>query len=645
MANGIPTDPPNSRTIDFGALVRKTLGDEYHKHEKVYQFSDGRKFESSDYGTHGFYGGTTAIVRSGTAQDGGASFITLATSANGSPADYQSKVISAVDFATTTQTSRVVDFNVTSKVARVVPPWASNFVLHTGTAQGAGQAVMTLATSAPSALSGTLSITGGAGTWTGGTQAREILAYNGTTKVANVARWDAPYLVGTGNSDEGAQATLYLDFTDLGAGAVNTTPAFGTVSPTFTRATTATTIGSDGLVLKGIASGVARAYYDPTTLTYLGYLAEGARTNVTIQSEDFSTSWAASEVTVDTNVAVAPDGATTADKSEETTANSIHRLQIANTIGTGATTASVWAKQAERTRFRIIINNATDGNVGFVVFDVSTGTVVAETAGTGTIKAYPNGWYRCTATATTTAANSTTNLDLIESGTTGSYVGVLGSGMYFWGAQTELGTFASSYIPTTTAAVTRNADVLTYPTTGWLNASAGTIFSQQQVVGVSGQQRSVEIDDNTANERILQQISAGGAQYVVTDGGVAQTSLTPAFTATVNTTYRQAFAYMVNDFAACINGGTVSTDASGTIPTVTTLRIATDAGSISQLFGPIRRVAYFPQRLLNTTLQFITANGLTFSPSTFPRALPDSTTTYLAEKVGPGVNTTYTISA
>lgn len=59
MANGIPTDPPSSRTFDFGALVRQALGDEYHKHEVVYRFSNSRKFESSDYGTSGFYRGTS----------------------------------------------------------------------------------------------------------------------------------------------------------------------------------------------------------------------------------------------------------------------------------------------------------------------------------------------------------------------------------------------------------------------------------------------------------------------------------------------------------------------------------------------------------------------------------------------------------
>lgn len=45
MAQGdVPTNPPNFRTINYGAQVRKIWGDEWHKKEVGYEFSNGRKF-------------------------------------------------------------------------------------------------------------------------------------------------------------------------------------------------------------------------------------------------------------------------------------------------------------------------------------------------------------------------------------------------------------------------------------------------------------------------------------------------------------------------------------------------------------------------------------------------------------------------
>src|SRR3990167_8421863 len=114
---------------------------------------------------------------------------------------------------------------------------------------------------------------------------------------------------------------VYMDFLsfvlplgDDGAGAVDLVPLLaGDATPTFTRATAATTVLSTGLIAS-VASCVARSWYDPTTLVYGGYLAEGARTNLCLQSEDLATTWTNTRSTESTNAAVAPDGATTADK-------------------------------------------------------------------------------------------------------------------------------------------------------------------------------------------------------------------------------------------------------------------------------------------------------------------------------------------
>jgi len=57
MADGIPTKPPTFTTKDWAALVRKAFGDDWHKPEIAYRFSNGREF--NDSGPRGaFYSGT-----------------------------------------------------------------------------------------------------------------------------------------------------------------------------------------------------------------------------------------------------------------------------------------------------------------------------------------------------------------------------------------------------------------------------------------------------------------------------------------------------------------------------------------------------------------------------------------------------------
>src|SRR3990167_7774619 len=113
--------------------------------------------------------------------------------------------------------------------------------------------------------------------------------------------------------------SFILAANDLGAGEVDLVLARGTGSATFTRATTATTVDSAGTIVS-VASGTARSWYNPTTLVYGGDLAEGARTKLGLQSEDFNTTWVPSDATI-ANVAspTSPYGTGTADSFTEST--------------------------------------------------------------------------------------------------------------------------------------------------------------------------------------------------------------------------------------------------------------------------------------------------------------------------------------
>ena len=230
-----------------------------------------------------------------------------------------------------------------------------------------------------------------------------------------------------------------------------------------------------------------------------GYLAEGVRTNLCLQSQTFGTTWvvpAGSSISAD--AVVAPDGTTTADKIQESdTSSAIRYITQDITLTVASYTMSVYAKAAERSFILLQASGATNN---YRAYNLGTGAVGTTTNGTdtATITALPGGWYRCTMTFTAAASVFAcrvwvSNLDSID-----AYVGVVNSGAYAWGAQLEAASFATSYIPTTTVAVTRNADVLTYPSAGNLNFSAGTAYAEISLaIPASSQRYILNTDDNS----------------------------------------------------------------------------------------------------------------------------------------------------
>lgn len=152
-------------------------------------------------------------------------------------------------------------------------------------------------------------------------------------------------------------------------------------------------------------------------------------------------------------------------------------------------------------------------------------------------------------------------------------------------AQLEIGAFRTSYIPTTTSAVTRAADVPVDTTRG---AAIRSLYAEFRSPA-SGTRPIVSIDDDTANERITLLTNGADPKLLVVDDGITQADLDAGLIA-ANTTARLAARFDTNNFAASASGGAEVTDTTGTMPTVNRIRIGRNqAGGC--LNGTIARIA------------------------------------------------------
>ena len=197
-----------------------------------------------------------------------------------------------------------------------------------------------------------------------------------------------------------------------------------------------------------------------------GLLIEEARTNLVPHSEEFNDSYfTTARASVTANAALAPDGTTTADELVENTDNNSHLIRFDDAVVSGTTyTMSVFAKAASGDRRLKMVFNTHNSGFAFsqAVFRLDNGTVSNTSCDNATIEDFGNGWFRCTATETATATTSAARFILHINDTSGStYTGDGSSGLYFWGLQVEAGAFPTSYIKTTGASATRNADVAT----------------------------------------------------------------------------------------------------------------------------------------------------------------------------------------
>ncbi len=239
---------------------------------------------------------------------------------------------------------------------------------------------------------------------------------------------------------------------------------------TSNRATTAYCAKSDGTL---VLCAAMKPRVQLVSAGQTGLLQEAAATNLALRSEETdNATWTKEAGAVTANAGVAPNGATTMDQFIEDGTTAQHRFYQGNVSFTsGAIYAlSFWVKQGNGSaRYVLGGVNDTSGLLDCVV-NPATGAVtncVAPTTGSCSFVSNAAA-FRCTVLITAAATTAVGFVIFNEEATLGtiSYAGDSTSGVYVWGVQLEATPFASSYIPTTSASVTRSSDIssLTYTT-------------------------------------------------------------------------------------------------------------------------------------------------------------------------------------
>jgi hypothetical protein len=274
--------------------------------------------------------------------------------------------------------------------------------------------------------------------------------------------------------------------------------------------------------------------HNPTTGESLGLLVEEQRTNLLLQSEDFSTTWTASRTSITANVEVAPNGTTTADKLIANTDANTHSVNQNATLTAASWTFSVFLKQAEYDGARILVFDGTSITYG-AIFDLATGSFVSSTnspLGTSVSPA-GNGFFRCSITVTGTAATGAAQVRPVSAGGD-NFAGDGTSGIYLWGAQLEAGTFPTSYIPTTTATATRAADVASISGSNFGVSRTNLLLRSEEFDGASWAVNEATI---TANQIVAPNGSTTADLYTTSANTGVEHYVLQTFTAAASTTY------------------------------------------------------------------------------------------------------------
>ena len=403
-------------------------------------------------------------------------------------------------------------------------------------------------------------------------------------------------------------------------------PTSGAGDFTVTRNTAARRFDSAGLI-ESVASGIPRLDYYTSggTAGCPALLVEPSAQNLALQSQDFTTTWSPTNVTVSANVTGTTDpfGTNLADLLTATASGSARVVQTFSFVSGTTYTYSCFAK-AGNGFFGMTMENGGVASGVAVVWNVSTGAFsVSGSVGSGytlqahNIENYGNGWYRCSMRVLL-GLTVTGNIRVNTSNGTMSSVVVQsdnGNNVNVFGAQIEAGSIATSYIPTTTGTGSRSADVVSVSgaVSGSIGQTEGTIYIEGVITNYADAAASfITISDNTINNRLEIRKGSPGSISFERESATQSASTSISATGQVNGIFKMAVAYKSGDTAFFINGIQVATTnaATFTMNTLTHIYLGSNAsGTARRLNDRIRAAALYTTRLTNADLLLLTLPG------------------------------------
>ena len=381
--------------------------------------------------------------------------------------------------------------------------------------------------------------------------------------------------------------------------------------------TTTTAITNYIPVLQTASANVPRFDYDPVTGVSLGLLIEQQSTNLVLQSQ-FVSGWTLQGTdTLTLSADIAPDGTQTFAKFVPSTANVYPGHRILQNVTINNTTVYTFSAYIKNAGVRYVQLCLNTGFGIYANFDLTAGVVGTLTATSSSITAVGNGVYRCTITGTSTGTQGECNIIASTSASAGNfpvYAGDAFSGLYIWGAQLEATAFPTSYIPTTTAAVTRTADIAKMTGTNfssWYNIAQGTYFASgsSNTVRVSTIRMGTINGGGGTNARLFDISSDGGASFNAYSN--ANSSYFYFYIFGTTTPYKLALNYNIssNSQNGTAQGASVNTATITGMSNIVASQL--EIGSINNIASGVNwisKVAYYPQVLSNANLIALTGS-------------------------------------